>query len=71
MKTWQWRGPQDEVVPDMGAQDEHGGTLILRPMQTYQFEGDPPGNPAWWLPVPAPATKPSALPPPADSVTTD
>jgi len=57
MSTWKYAGPQEETVPDMGAQDDIGGTLILRPGQEYEFEGSPQGNLAWWTCEAPPADK--------------
>ena len=55
-------GPTDQVVPEMTAQDDVGGTLILRPGQRYSFAGVPPGDPAWWVPAPKKAAPPAPVP---------
>ena len=57
-------GPTVQIVPELTAQDDIGGTLILRPGQHYDFAGDPPGDPSWWrtgvppLPPALPAVPP-------------
>lgn len=58
-----YAGPSVQVVPEMGAQDGPG-TLILRPGQHYDFPGSPPGDPAWWVPVPPAPPAAKALPAP-------
>jgi hypothetical protein len=67
MATWTWYGTE-QVVPEMNAQDGKG-TLILRPGQEYGFEGDPPGDPAYWAEAVPPKTPPALPPPPPQTET--
>lgn len=69
MSEWVYCGPQELVVPELSAQDDVGGTLVLRPGQSYVFAGDPPGDPGTWRkpvpPAPAKQPAPPAAPAPA------
>jgi hypothetical protein len=63
MARFTYAGWDDQVVPEMTAQDDIGGTLVLRPGQEYDFDGDPPGDPARWAAVPPPKALPAAKTP--------
>ena len=66
MTALAYSGPE-QVVPEMRAQTGTG-TLILRPGETYEFDGTPPGNPAWWSPAKAAVKPPAAVTPVPASV---
>lgn len=68
MASWTYNGPE-QAVPELGAQDETGGTLILRAGQSYDFPAAPPGDPMLWTAAaPAKAPKTAPVPPAAPSL---
>jgi hypothetical protein len=58
LSTYQYMGRTDQEAPGYCAQDDIGGTMILRYRQTYVFDKKPPGDPALWRAVPARAEAP-------------